>query len=194
MRKLGVGIVIAVVATASSGCTSDGSMMGPSSTGQTSMMPGGYAGIAMVGVSPAGGASGVASNGSIEIRFSAAMPAAMAFQVDLHLGDLSGPTVAMTCVPSADRTRLTCSPATALQAGTRYVTHVGGGTAGSLGCGSSPSTMMGGQYNSSTMMGGQWVGGGGMSTSTHGSMSWGAMGGWADGCGGYGMAFPFTTA
>lgn len=182
-------IVIAGVAAASSGCSGDGSMaggmMGPSSTGQTTMMTGGNAGISMVGVSPAGGSSGVASNGPIEVRFSGPMPAAMGFQVDLHLGDLSGPTVALACVASADRTRLTCSPATALQAATRYVTHVGGGMApGSLGCGSNPSTMMGGQ----------WVGGGGMSTSTHGGMSWAGMGGWIDGCGGYGMAFPFTTA
>lgn len=185
MWKSAIGIVL--VAVASAGCGGDGSvggnMMGPSSASQASMMGGGPS-TWIVGMSPAGGSSGVGTSGSIEIRFSAAMPAGSGFQVDLHLGDLSGSTVALACVAAADRTGLTCKPATPLQPGTRYVTHVGGGmTAGNGSCGSG-----------SSMMGGLWIGAGGMSAATHGGMSWGSMGGWGDACGGYGMAFPFTTA
>lgn len=183
MWRFVIVVVIGVVAAACGDGSMGGSMMG-SPTGQTTMMTGSIAGVSMVAISPAAGSGGVSPAAPIEIRFSGAMPSAMGFQVDLHVGDLSGPTVALACARSGDRTRLTCTPATPLQAGTRYVTHVGGGmTFGSSACGSLPS-----------MMGGQWVGGGGLSTSTHGGMSWAGMAGWIDGCGGYGMAFPFTTA
>ena len=180
-------VVIAAVAAAGSwGCNGDGSMagagmMGASAAGESMMN--GPAGGSMTAVSPAPGTQGVSVGASIDIQFTAAMPSSMPIQVDLHMGDLSGPVVPMSCSPSGSRTRLTCRPLEPLRPGTTYVTHVGAGMfPGGSACGSVPS-----------MMGGQWVGGGMMSP-THGGMNWNGMGTWADACGGYGMAFPFTTA
>ncbi len=188
MWKSAIGIGIALASVGAAGCggggSMGGSMMGPSSTSPASMMSGGGTGNSIVGMSPASESTGVATNAPIEIRFSGAMPAAIGFQVDLHVGDLSGPTVALACTASADRAALTCMPASSLQPGTRYMTHVGGGmTSGNGACGAGAS-----------MTGGQWIGPGGISAAMHGGMSWGDMGGWFDACGGYGMAFPFTTA
>ncbi len=158
-----------------------GHMMG-ASPGQ-SMMGNAPSGMSMVGVSPAAGMRGVPVDTPIGILFSAAMPYSMQVQVDLHVGDTSGPLVPLTCAASGDRTRLTCMPLSPLRPNTTYVTHVGGGMGlGGLGCGAAM-----------PMMGGYWMGGG-MMTPTHGGMSWSAMSSWADGCGGYGMAFPFVTA
>jgi hypothetical protein len=181
-------VVLAFAAAAGSWGCGDGSMeaggvVGASPAGQ-GMMANGSAGVSLVGMAPAAGMQGVPVDTPLEVRFSAPMPSSMEVQMDLHLGDLSGPAVALGCVPSTDRTRLTCTPGTALRPGTTYVTHMGGGMGvGGYACGSDTS-----------MMGGKWVMGGGMMTPTHGGMSWNGMGSWADGCGGYGMAFPFTTA
>lgn len=176
-------IVVLVLAAAGSwGCDASMGGGGMGSPTRPSMPGNGTPGVSMVGISPAAGARGVPTDAPIVIQLSGPMPYGMPVQVDLHVGDVSGPVVGLGCAASGDRTRLTCTPSMPLRAGTTYVTHVGGGMGvGGLGCGSG------------TPMGGQWVGGG-MMTSNHGGMSWSGMGSWADGCGGYGMAFPFETA
>lgn len=188
MRAL---IAAAVVLAGAVGCTSErtgegegGGLLGASGTGMMGAVPGS---MSMVAVSPVGGAQGVPTGASIDIQFAGFMPASVPGQVDLHVGDLSGPVVPISCLASASGTRLTCTPLDPLRRGTTYVTHLGGGTGLGGYCGSM-SSMMGGLW-----MGGLWVGGGSM-TGTHGGMGWSGMGSWADGCGGYGVAFPFTTS
>src|SRR5512139_4148825 len=69
---------------------------------------------AFMSVSPAGGAAGVAVGSPMTFRFSGAMGAGMEQYVDLHMGDLSGAEVAMSCGWSAERTQLTCTPGSPL--------------------------------------------------------------------------------
>jgi Big-like domain-containing protein len=165
------------------GCGDDhGPMMmtapGPSGTGQ---------GYALMSVTPAGGATGVPTSAPITIRFGGAMGTAMEQYVDLHVGSLAGPTVPMGCAWSSDRTALTCVPSAPLEARTTYVVHLGGGLATQSGSWvdfDPYGPMMGGQWISGSMMGG-----------SHAGRPWTMMGtGWHDANGGYGMAFPFTTA
>lgn len=140
-------------------------------------------GAALVSVSPQGGAVGVSRSPSIMLRFSGPMGAGMERYVDLHLGDLAGPIVAMGCSFSGDRTTLTCTPVTPLQARTVYTLHAGGGMFDASGRLVDMSQYYG-------MMGGQWIMGG----ASHGGLSWGMMGGsWMGPNGGYGMTFAFTT-
>ena len=144
------------------------------------------AGAAFMSVSPAGGAIGMAVGSPMTFRFSGAMGAGMEQYVDLHMGDLSGAEVAMSCAWSTDRTQLTCTPGSPLASRTTYALHLGGGM------------MSGGgaavDYTAGLGMGGQWIMGG-MMTGTHGGMVWGTMGsGWHNANGSYGMVFAFTTA
>jgi Big-like domain-containing protein len=145
------------------------------------------AGTAFLSVSPEGGAAGVAIGSSMTFRFSGAMGAGMEQYVDLHMGDLSGGEVPMSCAWSADRTLLTCTPASPLAAHTTYALHLGGGMMSAAGV---PV-----DYTAhGSAMGGQWIMGG-MMTGTHGGMGWGMMGsGWRNANGSYGMVFTFTTA
>ena len=144
------------------------------------------AGVAFMSVSPAGGATGMAVGSPMTFRFTGAMGAGMEQYVDLHMGDLSGAEVAMSCAWSTDRTQLTCMPGSPLASRTTYALHLGGGM------------MSGGgaavDYTAGLGMGGQWIMGG-MMTGTHGGMVWGTMGsGWHNANGSYGMVFTFTTA
>lgn len=159
-------------------------MMG---SGMTGSGGGASAGAAFISVSPAGGATGMAVGSPITLRFSGAMGAGMEQYVDLHLGDLSGAEVAMSFAWSADRTLLTCTPASALASRTTYAIHLGGGMMSAGGIAVDYTTYGPG-------MGGQWIMGG-MMTGTHGGMGWGMMGsGWRNANGSYGMVFTFTTA
>jgi hypothetical protein len=180
-----VGVSAALLAAALVGaCGGGSSMTGPgmngSGGGSTS------AGAAFMSVSPAGGATGMAVGSPITLRFSGAMGAGMEQYLDLHMGDLSGPEVAMSCAWSADRTQLTCTPGSPLASRTTYAIHVGGGMMTSGGAAV--------DYTAGLGMGGQWIMGG-MMTGTHGGMQWGMMGsGWRNANGSYGMVFTFTTA
>jgi len=148
---------------------------------------GASAGAAFMSVSPAGGATGMAAGSPITFRFSGAMGTGMEQYVDLHMGDLSGAEVAMSCAWSADRTLLTCTPASPLASHTTYAIHLGGGMMSAGGMAVDYTTYGPG-------MGGQWIMGG-MMTGTHGGMGWGMMGnGWRNANGSYGMVFTFTTA
>jgi hypothetical protein len=144
------------------------------------------AGAAFMSVSPAGGATGMTAGSPITFRFSGAMGAGMEQYVDLHVSDLSGAEVGMSCAWSADRTLLTCTPGSPLAPRTTYAIHLGGGMMSSGGAAV--------DYAAGLGMGRQWIMGG-MMTGTHGGMGWGMMGsGWRNANGSYGMVFTFTTA
>jgi len=176
-------LAAAAAAAAACGGRNDGPMM---MTGPTGAAPQSY-GFAFMSITPAGGATGVPTSTSITMRFGGGMAVAMEQYVDLHVGSLAGPTVAMSCGWSADRTTLTCTPVTALEPHTTYILHVGGGVTTPSGA-----WVDFGAYGPA--MGGQWIMGGMMGPS-HAGHAWGTMGaGWHGGNGNYGMAFPFTTA
>jgi hypothetical protein len=139
----------------------------------------------LLSVTPQGGATGVSVSAAIVYRFGAAMGAGMEQHVDLHVGDLAGPIVPMSCGWSADRTTLTCTPQGPLPSHTACVAHLGGGMMTQAG-----QPLDYGQ----PMMGGQWVMGG-MMGGSHAGGPWGSMGpNWRNANGSYGMAFTFTTA
>jgi hypothetical protein len=177
----GSGALLA--ATLAGACGGGSSTMG---SGMNGSGGGAAAGASFMSVSPAGGANGIGVGSSMTFRFSGAMGAGMEQYVDLHLGDLSGAEIAISCGWSADRTLLTCTPGSPLAPRTTYAIHMGGGM-----------TRGGGvavDYTAGLGMGGQWIMGG-MMSGTHGGMAWGMMGnGWRNANGSYGMVFTFTTA
>ena len=158
-----------------------GNMMGPSPVGT------GSASATFMSVTPQGGTTGMPVTSQVGLRFGASMGVGMEQYVDLHMGDLAGPTVPMSCGWSADRATLTCTPQVPLSPRTTYVVHIGGGMMTQAG-----QILDYTQYG--PMMGGQWIMGG-MMGSSHGGDPWGMMGpGWHNPNGSYGMAFTFTTA
>ena len=178
----GIGGSAAFLAAVLAGACGGGSSTMPSGMGGD-----GGAGAAFLSESPAAGTTGVATSTSITFRFSGAMGAGMEQYVDLHMGDLSGAEVAMGCTWSADRTVLTCTPASPLAAHSTYAIHLGGGMMSAAGVAVDYTTYGPGA-------GGQWIMGG-MMTGSHGGMAWGMMGsGWRNPNGSYGMVFTFTTA
>jgi hypothetical protein len=165
-------------------CGGGNSMTGPSMSGSGSSSAGA---VAFMAVSPVAGASGVPVGSPITFRFSGAMGTGMEQYMDLHMGDLSGAEMPMSCAWSGDRTLVTCTPASPLASRTTYALHLGGGMMSAGGMAVDYTTYGPG-------MGGQWIMGG-MLTGTHGGMGWGMMGsGWRNANGSYGMAFTFTTA
>jgi hypothetical protein len=183
MERTSVASAVALVLSlVGAGCGGNGGNMmgpGPVGTGQT--------GAIFMSVSPQGGAAGVSVSTPIVMRFGAAMGNGMEQYSDLHVGDLAGQTVPMTCGWSGDRTTLTCTPQSPLASRTTYVIHIGGGMMTEAG---QPV-----DYNTyGPMMGGQWIMGG-MMGSSHSGSPWGMMApGWRNASGSYGMAFTFTTA
>jgi len=183
MGRIGTiaGLALASVVAFGCGGGHDEMMMGPSDMGA------GLGSAVFMSVSPTGGQAGVSVSTSIVMRFGVGMGAGTEDYIDLHQGDLAGPVVPMSCAGSADRTTLTCTPATPLQSGTMYWIHLGGGLMDQAG-----DPVDYDQYG--PMMGGEWIQGG-MMGGSHAGGPWGMMGGaWHDAHGGYGMAFPFTTA
>lgn len=174
-----VWTLVGAAALLAAGCGSETAMM----TG-----PGGATGSpAFVAMAPAGGARGVPVGSSLDFRWSTPMGVGMEQFVDLHVGDLSGPVVPMSCAWSGDRTSLVCAPVSPLQPGTHYMVHVGGGLVDATGQVVDMSTYGPG-------LGGQWAQGGMMGPG-HGGTGWGMMGaGWRHSNGAYGMVFTFTTA
>jgi hypothetical protein len=144
-------------------------------------------GAALTSVSPQGGMTEVSPAAPLSFGFGGPMAPGMEQYFDLHMGGLDGPVMPMTCAWSADRTTLTCNPATAFQAHASYTMHMGGGL---LDANGHPV----GYEAHGPMLGGQWVQGGMMAGAHGGGMSWGMMGtGWRNANGSYGMAFSFTT-
>lgn len=139
----------------------------------------------LTAVSPAPAASAVATSATIILTFGQPMMAGMEQYMDLHQGGITGPTVPMACAWSPNKTTLTCTPTSALAAGTQFTIHVGGGMTDAQGhlMDMDPWTGMGGQWATGGMMGG-----------THDGRPIGMMGpGWMHGSD-YGMLFTFTTS
>jgi hypothetical protein len=180
-------VLIAAVASAACGGSGHGDrgrgmVTGPNGVGD----PQDY-GAAFVSVVPAGGSTGVPTSTSITLRFGTAMAAGMEHYVDLHVGDVAGPTLSLACHWSSDRTTLTCAPSATLRSRTTYVLHLGGGMTTQAGA---PIDYA--HYG--PMMGGHWIMGG-MMGPNHGGHAWGRMEpGWHHPNGSYGLAFSFTTA
>lgn len=166
--------------TVGCGAGGDDSMMGPSRAGSS------QPGASFMSVTPQGGMMGVPGSTAMVFRFGAAMGYGMEQYVDLHKGDLAGPTTHMNCLWSTDRTILTCTPRSPLSPRTTYVMHLGGGLMTQAGQALDYS-----QHG--PMMGGQWITGGMMSNS-HAGAAWAMMGAnWHHTNGSHGMAFSFTT-
>ena len=184
MTKRMAGLGVLVVAGALGVACGSGNMTGSDGNGPGTGGPSG--GATFISESPAAGAMGVAVGTPLLFRFSGAMAAGMEQYVDLHMTDLSGAEVGMSCAWSADRTQLTCTPGSPLAPHTTYAMHLGGGMMSAGGAAV--------DYTAGLGMGGQWIMGG-MMTGTHGGMGWGMMGnGWRNANGSYGMVFTFTTA
>ncbi len=181
-RRTGT-LAILLGAVLGGSCGGSQNMMGPGMNGSQATS----AGVAFMSVSPMAGAVGVAASTQVTLRFSGAMGMGMEQYVDLHVHDLSGAVVAMSCAWSGDRTLLTCTPGASLAPQTTYAVHLGGGMMSAAGAAIDYTT-----YGPAA--GGQWIMGG-MMTGTHGGMGWGMMGsGWRNANGSYGMVFTFTTA
>jgi len=176
---------LAMVALATVGCAGHGDHMGPMGlAGPSSMWIGQPL---LLSVSPAGGTSGVSVTTQMVLTFGVAMGQGMEQYVDLHRGDLAGPTLSLHCGWAANGTVLECTPLEPLEAQTTYWLHLGGGLHDPAGQGIDL-----GPYG--PMYGGSWITGG-MMMGSHAGQPWAAMGaGWHDAGHGYGMAFPFTTA
>jgi hypothetical protein len=179
-----VGVVSSLLAAAfAAACGGGSSMTGPGMSGSGSPSAGV---VAFMAVSPVAGATGVPVGSPITFRFNGAMGTGMEEYLDLHMGDLSGAEMPMSCVWSGDLTLVTCTPGSPLASRTTYAIHLGGGMMSASGTAIDYTTGLG--------MGGQWIMGG-MMTGTHGGMGWGMMSnGWRNANGSYGMMFSFTTA
>ena len=114
-------------------------------------------------VTPQGGTAGVSPATPMILRFGAAISNGREQYVDLHVGDLTGPVVPISCAWSGDRTTLTCTPQPSLAPRATYVLHLGGGMmtlAGQPLDYSQYGPMVGGQWIVSGMMGSSHAGGG----------------------------------
>lgn len=139
----------------------------------------------LVDVSPAPGATAVATSTTLSLTFSQPMMAGMEQYLDLHPGGIGGPVVPLTCGWNPEQTTLTCTPSAPLTPGTQYSIHMGGGMTDESG------HMV--NVQNWTTMGGEWATGG-MMGGTHAGQPVGMMGsGWRHGTD-YGMVFEFTTS
>ena len=174
---LGVLMALSVAA-----CGGGSPMSGMTRPGQ-----GGGAGTLMMAVSPVGNSTQVPVTSPIVVTFSSSMASGMEQYVDLHEGDVSGPTVPMTCSWSGNRTTLTCHPVAPLAPQILYTIHIGGGLKDANG-----RVVDLEQYRSA--VGGQWIMAG-MMGSTHAGMPMGALSaGWLGSNGSYGLAIAFTSS
>lgn len=178
----------AAVVTALVSC-SDGDSFAPDDPAGTA------AATRLLTISPQGGATGVARDGRLTVVFDGAMMAGMEQYVDLHRGDVTGPTHPIACTWSADRTQLTCTPATPLDPGTGYTVHVGGGLRNADGNQIlMDPTLHGGSWIHGTAPEGGMMGAGMNHWGDHAGHSWETMGsGWQDANGSYGISCPFVT-
>jgi hypothetical protein len=150
----------------------------------------------VLSVSPHGGATNVNPNGPFSFHFNGAMMPGMEQYVDVHRGDVTGPTHPMTCSWSGDYSTLTCIPSSPLDPRSWYTLHMGGGVMGANGAPihMNPGTWMGGWAQVGTSMGPGMMNGGWMMGQTHAGDPWTMMGsGWHNANGSYGMVFPFQT-
>lgn len=78
-------------------------------------------------VTPEGGATAVDPKSAVVIQFTGSMSLGTEGYVALHEGTVAGGVVSATWSWSADRTRLTLTPASPLRSLMPYTLHVGGG-------------------------------------------------------------------
>lgn len=140
----------------------------------------------VLSVSPAGGATDVATTTSVVVTFSRPMRASAAGLMTLHAGTPTGTTVAGHGMWSSDSTQFTFSPDSMMAAHSTYVFHMGGSMMDASGdtVDLSRCAQFGGQTATSQMMSGGMMGGG----SEMGS-GWHTPGA----SNSYGMVFSFTT-
>ena len=81
----------------------------------------------LVSVAPVGGATGIAVNTSITMRFTGPMMMSVDSEITLHQGDATGAVVPCTRSWSVDSMTLTMSPMSPLAAGTHYTIHLDAG-------------------------------------------------------------------
>jgi hypothetical protein len=113
MRRIALTLVGAAAFVAA-GCGSESSMM----TDPTG--PGGapVASSTFMALSPGGGSVGVPMGTPLEFHWGTAMGAGMEQFVDLHMGDLAGPIVPMSCAWSGTRRPSFARSSSPLQPGT----------------------------------------------------------------------------
>lgn len=142
------------------------------------------AAVTLTSITPAPGATSVATGTDLTFSFSAPMAAGMEQYLDLHRDSLPGPVVPMTCQWNGARTTLTCIHAP-LSDSTTYVMHMGGGLHGTAGGMMDFSTWIGqgGMMLTGTMMGGM-----------HNGQPVGMMGGGWHAGSNYGMGCSFSTS
>ena len=143
---------------------------------------------ALLSISPTGGETGVDPQTNITMQFGG--PMQMTMYVALHRGtDVTGPLVDGTWSWSADRMRLTFTPALRLESGMSYTMHIGGGMMDAEGhvIDLEHGPGMGGAWVTQQMMDQQTMQGGMMMNDMTGP-------GWQHANGTYGMVFTFTTA
>ncbi len=142
---------------------------------------------ALLSVAPSEGATAVDPAAPVVLTFDHPMGFGMEQYVDLHLGDIDGPTVPITAIWSSDRTMLTIRPDQPLEQATTYAIHLGGDMVDRDGAEL--------DYGSCQQLGGQRLQAGQMGPgSAHGQMGSGMGSGWRNADGSYGMVFTFTTA
>lgn len=171
--------------------------------------PGADAAPLLLSIDPTGGATDVAVDRPVTIDFDHAMMAGMEAWVDVHEGDLAGPTIGGRWTFSDDRSRWTFTPASPLHPNTVYVVHLGGGMMGAEGVPvdlEEHGEAMGGAWATDAMLHDGWSGGPAMPGPGPGGGPHGpGMGhgdgfadhmgeGWLHADGTYGMVFAFRTA
>ena len=139
---------------------------------------------ALLSVQPTGGTVNVDPGATVSLTFT--HPMEMEVFAALHEGDgVDGPLVDGTWTWSADRTQLTFTPDTPLQAQSEYTIHIGGGMRdadGDVVDLEEHRHDMGGEWATRQMMEDRMMGGGMMGP------------GWQHANGTFGMLFTFTTA
>ena len=179
-RKLGTLALAAAVATGVGACDDGGATVVEAGTSLASLVP-------------EGGASNVATDTDIELTFDRPMHDHASDYAALHRGDVTGPVVLGTWSLEGNGTMMRFQPDMALDPGTEYTVHLGGGM---MDAGGHPvdlgtnGTHMGGEWATGSMMSGG-MHGGGMGGGQHDHMG----AGWDHpDNGSHGMVFTFTTA
>lgn len=146
----------------------------------------------LLSVTPLDGAMDVGTNPTIEVRFSQPLAPGAEMLIALQLGACPGPVVAGTWSRSPDGRVLSFRPMSALDPGTHYTIHLGGGITDGGGKRIDMETHgpgLGGMWVTEAMVMGMNGMGMGM-----GSMVSHSGPGWRHSNGFYGLAFDFTTA
>lgn len=177
---------VLLVAALAAGCNSD-------TTDPNGSTP--VPATSLLAVTPQGGATNVDPAGPLVLRFDGAMMPGMEAYVDLHRGDVTGPTHPIGCEWSEDHATLTCMPEGPLEHQVRYTLHLGGGMRDADGAPIhlDPAHCRGDWVEAGTPMG-PGMGHDGMMGESHAGEPWTMMGpGWRHENGSYGMGVDFET-